>query len=284
MSPGVLRRDAEAVLAAALGVEQGGIRGIDQGVGRPAVRGRGGDADRDRDALALERVEQAAAEHGRLGGAGGARGERQLVPAQAPGRIRRAGVAAQQPGRGAQDAVAMGVAVRVVQLLEVVDVDHEDADLLVGAAGGAQRGGQAAPERARVGEAGEGVVVGEPAHALVEMRLAQRARAGGRERLAEAHLVAGEGGGVHRIDDLDHAERAAVGDQGHLQERVPSPPDHATRAAPRTRPGRRRATARGRSHRRAARRARAGRRRCARPAAAAARAGSSTCGTRARRG
>ena len=89
-----------------------------------------------------------------------------------------------------------------------------------------EAGRQLAAEGARVGEPGQRAPVGQPAHTLVELGLAQRARPRRRDRLAEADLVAGEGNGVHGIDDLDDAQRAPVCDQRDLQERPPSPPGH----------------------------------------------------------
>jgi hypothetical protein len=67
----------------------------------------------------------------------------------------------------AQQLVAGGVAERVVDLLEPVEVEEEQRDVLVQPVRGAERAPQAVLEALPIGQAGEAVVVGQVANPLL---------------------------------------------------------------------------------------------------------------------
>ena len=204
----LLAGDADAVLAPPLGCVHRGVGAGEQLVTRRSVRREAGDADADRqrvgergghrrDALA-QRVGR---RQGVLLGQSGQQGAELLAP-DPEHRVAAAGPAAQCIGHQAQRPVADLVAVEVVDLLEVVDVEQEHAE---GVAGG-QLGRQLLVEHAVAEQAGEGVVASLLLALLVQQRLVDRQLAEADE--VQQHLV-GLGAGRRRSGDGDHADRLA---------------------------------------------------------------------------
>ena len=95
-------------------------------------------------------------------------------PPSRPRGIRRTSMAAGDRGCLAQHAIAMGMTVLVVELLEVVDVDDEHAERRLVAPRRALGRRGLAVEDARIREPGQRVVVGHVADALEQLRLLQR--------------------------------------------------------------------------------------------------------------
>ena len=130
---GEARAVAAGLLAAAvLGRIERGVGGGEQLGGPDGVGGMRGDAGR-----ALERL---AADHdlghrgarplghlARLGGLHPRQHEHELLATESADRVRLAHDRAQALGGGGQHAVALGMAVAVVDALEVIEVEHHDA-------------------------------------------------------------------------------------------------------------------------------------------------------------
>ena len=85
--------------------------------------------------------------------------------------------------------VALAVAADVVDALEVVDVEHQQRDRVVRAAGAVQLRAQALVEVAVVVEAGQRVGVREVLEACADLRVVERERGGVAEPARELELV-----------------------------------------------------------------------------------------------
>ncbi len=126
-----------------------------------------GDADRDRDrqvrvaldreALALDEVAQLLHQDGALLDVGLGEDQHEFLAAVAADHVAGAEVRAERLGDAAQDDVAGGVAVGVVDGLEVVDVDEGDRQRPLVAAGTLDLGEERGQEGAAVGHAGQAV-------------------------------------------------------------------------------------------------------------------------------
>ena len=129
----------------------------------------GGDADR---ALAADRVAAALGDRGgrRLVGAG--EQQHELVAAVAGDLVVRAQLALQQARDAAQQLVAGGVAARVVDALEVVEVEDDGAERGLVAAGARDLLADAHLHRAVVEDAGERVGAGDVLDVLVGLGVA----------------------------------------------------------------------------------------------------------------
>ena len=104
---------------------------------------------------------------------------RELLAAEARHRVHRPDAVAERVGDRLEDHVAGLVAVRVVDALEVVDVDHQHERRLAGAGDAVDLAGERQLEVAAVGQAGERIAAGELAEA-VDHRLQPGGVAGAR--------------------------------------------------------------------------------------------------------
>ena len=173
--------------------------------------------------------------------------QRELLPAE-PGRdVGRARAGAQQPRERLQHAVAGGVAQRVVDALEVVEVADQQRDRAAAGDGGLH----ARLEAAAVAQARQRVVLGEVAHPGQLVRRLDRGRrlVGERaQRLEPARRRDEAIGGVVDPDHADHGAGAAV-ERDEQPVAVPgAPAAAAVRAADRPRAAR---AGRAAAHRRA---------------------------------
>jgi hypothetical protein len=193
----VVGKELESAAAAVLGVEQRGIRLLDEFLGIPRVAGEGRDPDaaaqRRRLAAKLDRLAergQQLARHGR--GIQLVREVRQqhreLVAAQSCGGVRFAQTGGQAPRNAPQQPITDGATERIVDRLEPVDVQGQDGVFVAPAASGRDRLAQAIQEERAVGETGEWIVGREVTGAFPRVaQLQDRAVAlqGGRERRDE---------------------------------------------------------------------------------------------------
>ena len=100
--------------------------------------------------------------------------------------------------------------VDVVDTLEVVDVEHEHGDRVVGAADAVQLGAEAVVEVAMVVETGQGVRLRLELEAGAHLRVVERERSGVAEALRQVELLLGEGSVVAEAIDVERAlDRAA---------------------------------------------------------------------------
>jgi hypothetical protein len=228
---------APAALAGGLRRVQGQVR-VAQQLVRVAAVDRGGDADgRRRDHLGVtererpgERGHDPLREHlHRLGVRRVVDEQRELVAAEPRGGVRRAHRRRQPPGHRRQQLVAGAVAHRVVDHLEVVQVDEEDADGALGAARVVERVRHPLGEQHPVRQAGQRVVVGLVLQLLLELVLLGDVTQGEHHaahgpvaaQVARAHLEHG----VAAVEALDPEQEAvrARGDPG--QDQVHHPGD-----------------------------------------------------------
>ena len=186
--------------------------------------GHGGDADGDVDLAEVASVEMellvldvVADGFGELfgaadGGAGEDDGE--FFAAVAGGEVAAADALSKGAGDGAQNVVAGGVAEFVVEVAEMVDVDHEDGHAAVGAL---DEGGlvvEVFDEEAVVVEAGHGVAEGLVAGDGEEVAVGDGEAELDAEGLEDLFLLGFESG-VARAGDVDGAEGSvAAGDGG----------------------------------------------------------------------
>ena len=156
------QRHPHAVAAAELGVVDGGVGGADQAVDAVAVLGVGGHADADR-GIARPRGRSARSAPPACAGTRPARARtsRSGRAAARTARRRRSGrrsrarpvTAATSSATAWSSCVAGQVAVAVVDLAQVVEVDHHDRQVGSALAGHAERVGEALREVLEVGEA-----------------------------------------------------------------------------------------------------------------------------------
>src|SRR5581483_4018167 len=116
----------------------------------------------------------------------------------------------QRLSRLAQHAVALGVATRIVHLLEAVEVEERDAHPSAVAAAALQLAGQALVELAVVAQPGERVARGELLLSLVEAGVAERDRGLGGEGLDHVEIARQEGAGVRGQRDEDPERLAPI--------------------------------------------------------------------------
>ena len=179
--------DGDPALAGALGEHQRAVGLLEQAVGvEPVVPG--GDADR---ALAADRV---AAALGDLGGrllVGAGEQQDELVAAVAGDLVVRPQLALQRAGDAAQQLVAGGVALGVVDALEVVEVEDHGAERVAVAAGAGDLLADAQLHRAVVEDARERVGAGDVLDVLVGLGVAagERGQAGDRLERLEVLVV-----------------------------------------------------------------------------------------------
>ena len=172
----------DAVLAQELGGQQALVGGLEERRDRGRVlrrdrhAGRGGDRAGDRPGGVAHRAHEALGGAGGLGLVGVGEDHGELLAAGAADDVARPHVAFEDVAEGDQDLVADRVAVDVVDALEVVDVEQDEADRGVVARGARQLGGEALVEVAAVEEAGQLVGAGLDG-----------------EQLAPARVVVGEG-------------------------------------------------------------------------------------------
>ena len=101
--------------------------------------------------------------------------------------------------------IADTVAVDVVHLLEVVQVEHHDGNGVVRSRCGQERLSQAVVERAVVVEAGECVRLGLVLEARADVGVVDRERGGVPEALREEELLVGERGVLADAVDVERA-------------------------------------------------------------------------------
>ena len=176
------QRRVHALLVEAIGAGAVVLGAVerDVGVAQHLVGGRllaavdqgdaGGGGDREPAAGELERlgerVEQVAGHlRGGLGRGAGLEQHGELVAAEAGGGVARGEPLGEPAGADAQQLVARGMAERVVDLLEVVEVEEEDGEALLRGRAGVERVLEPVDEQRAVREVGQRVVeraVGEP--------------------------------------------------------------------------------------------------------------------------
>ena len=207
----VLREEAEIVSTGALGVVHGRIRMLEELIHVVAIARVEGDADARRDGQLLtvnikgadQAGDQLAGNHGgilcvvELG-----QEDDELVAPQSRQDIFLPQACAQASGCGRQQAVADRMAQGVVDLLEIVQVEEENARLQVVAAGDGERLIRAVDPQTPVGQAGKHVIVGE----VVDVRFRGPVVGDVLDRSAQGsarvRAVAGLDGEVHDTRDL----------------------------------------------------------------------------------
>ena len=194
--PGVLvglLEDVGLVAPERLGRIHRGVRVADEVLHPELLPGPTDDADRDRDrqrgialdaeALPLDELAQLLAQRRAFLDVGLGEDEHEFLAAVAADEVARPEVLGDGLGDPAQDDVAGGVAVRVVDRLEVVDVDEGDAQRSLVARRPLDFGEQGGEERLAVGDAGQ------PVDGRAVVRVGERGRDGvdrGREPAVEA--------------------------------------------------------------------------------------------------
>ena len=211
--------DPDLALAGALRLVHRDV-GIAQQAGRAHAGRRHGDADAGEhgDVVAGDRHRVAQAVEQSLGDVDRAvdaaavlEQDRELVAAEAGGGVAGAGGAADAIGDGLQQLVADGVAERVVDRLEVVEVDEQHDDRVGLGTGDAQGVVHAVEEQRPVGEPGQLVVEGAVAELALEVALLGD--------VAERGDDAVDGGAADEVGDDDGrlAELAVGVDQRRLE-------------------------------------------------------------------
>ena len=171
--------------------------------------------------------------------------QRELVAAVAGRDVGGAQRRPHQLGHVDQDAVAVEVAEAVVDELEVVQVEHHDAQRPVGPHGAHDLLGQPLVQVAVVEEAGQRVAVGEVARGLVQARVLERHRGlvGHRRRQRDP---AGLGRGRPDRHELDQPDRLALRDQRQHDQAAHAVAPQQARSRRGRRRGRRRRPSRSR--------------------------------------
>ena len=221
---GVVEEDDLALAARLCGHHRG------FGAGDELARVRGvlrplGDADRDGDLageVASDRV-QPRHEAGRerdglvLVASGEDHGE--LLAADPADDVARPDGGAQMVGELGQHVVADRVAVDVVHLLEVVDVEHHERDVLVLARRPGQLAAEALVEVAVVVEAGERVGLGFALEPRTDVRIVEGERGRVTEALRQLELLLGEESVLADPVDVQRPLQSAARDQRHDDQR-----------------------------------------------------------------
>ncbi len=223
-----------AALARGLGVVHRDVR-VAQHVLGVVARRRERDADAgghqhvvavDRDRRAEGLGDRGGDALGLLDGGHALEQHRELVAAEAGDRVRRAGALDQALRRDLQQPVAGFVPLRVVDVLEVVEVDHEHREPFLGAPRERERVLDAVAEQAPVGEQRQGIVERELAQLVLERLslgdVAQVQREplhGGVVEQVAADALQDEAPRLGADRDLHRADRDAVGRGNLRQER-----------------------------------------------------------------
>ncbi len=116
--------------------------------------------------------------------------------------------------------VAGSVAVDVVDTLEVVEVEHQDGDRVVGARGTRQLGAQPLVEVAVVVETGERVGLRQVLETRADLRVVERERRGVAEPLRQLELVLDEACVLADPVDVQRALERAARDQRDADQRL----------------------------------------------------------------
>ena len=184
------------------------------------------DPDRDRDSAGEAELDpiEALGEPGRerdrtlLTAARDDHGE--LLTADPADDIARADARAEVVGEIRQHVVADRVPEDVVDLLEVVDVDHHDCDVRVLCRGQRQLAAEALVEIAVVVEAGERVGLGLALEPRTDVRVVERQRGRVAQPLCELELGVAEGRVLADPVDVERSLEDSAGDQRHADQRL----------------------------------------------------------------
>ena len=155
------------------------------------------------------------------GRVGGGHHDRELLAADPADDVRAANRRAQDLGEGDEDSVAGSVAVHVVDLLEIVDVEHEDGHRIVRAARARQLGANAIVEEPVVPQPGERVRLGLLLELRADLGVVERERDGVAAPPHELELLVREAGA---LAEPMHVQRAL-----HLPPRDERDDDHRFR-------------------------------------------------------
>ena len=183
-----LLHDERAVAAVALDFVEGGVGVAEQIVLQQGVVREDGAAERHRqrqgllpadlDATLLDQGQDPIRDRFGPGGVAARQEDHELVAAVAPDHVplTPAGIL---EGRAddAQDLVPNEVAIGIIEELEVVDIDQDDPERIALRRRAGQFGVERLLHRAVIGEAGQGIGVGQATHLLVELRVADGAPA-----------------------------------------------------------------------------------------------------------
>ena len=153
-------------------------------------------------------------------GVGGRDDHRELLAADPADGVRAADGRAQMVGELGEDPVADAVPVDVVDALEVVDVEHHDADGLVGRRRARQLAAEALVEVAVVVEAGERVGLRLQLEPGADVRVVERERGGVAEAASELELLGSEARVLALAVDVERPLEAAAGDERDDDERL----------------------------------------------------------------
>ena len=143
-----------------------------------------------------------------------------LLAADATDRVGRAGDALQHLGEELEHVVALAVAADIVDALEVVDVEHQQRDGVVRAAGAVELRAQALMEVAVVVEAGQRVCVREVLEACADLCVVERQRGGVAEPARKLEVVLVELRVLADAVDVQCALQLAAGDQRDCDQRL----------------------------------------------------------------
>ena len=146
--------------------------------------------------------------------------EHELLAAEPADGVAVADDGAQLRGRGGERLVALRVTVRVVDLLEVVEVEHDDAERAAGGRRGLDLAPQALLRTAVVEQAGEAVRGRLLAQVLALARRLVRERGHRGEALDERDLGVGEAPIDPGPVDVQRADDAVMGQQWDADERL----------------------------------------------------------------
>ena len=187
-----------AIPAGPLGGIERGIGGADHRLHGGAALRPGGDADRDGDpwqgaVLAVPHGPHQAAElfgPGQRIGLGAVRHQhQQFLAAIAAGDIHAAQLGHQQRAHLAQHRIAGGMAVAVVDQLEMVEVDQQDGDRRAAPLRMGDQAGQSLLQEAAVVEAGQIVAQRHHAQPLAQRQIRQRQRDAIGQRMRQRHAL-----------------------------------------------------------------------------------------------
>ncbi len=184
------------------------------------------DPDRDRDPAGEAELDpvEALGQPGRegdralLAAAGDDHGE--LLAADPADDVCRADARAEVVGEVRQHVVSDGMPEDVVDLLEVVDVDHHDRDVRVLCRGQRQLAAEALVEVAVVVEPGERVGLRLALEPRADVRVVECQRSRVAEPLCELELGVAEGRVLADPVDVERALEDAAGDQRHADQRL----------------------------------------------------------------
>ena len=151
--------------------------------------------------------------------------DRELVAAEPPGDVDRPARRADRGRDPPQRLIARDMAARVVQRLEVVEVDDDDRDVRLAADGPRELLLEPLVEGAVVQDSGQRVLVDLASQILVELGVSDSQGGLRSDRAAEVDVALRPAAGRGVVGHLDQADRAAVHDQRQLDPRAPAPLD-----------------------------------------------------------